>query len=79
MQKNVYDLEAINRAIARIIAAHNEAEVTAAKRENREPIELPHFSTYNLKHRGYSLKEILGNNLFYIQKNINLFSQNICS
>ena len=45
----VYNPEAINRAIDRIITAHNEEEISA-RRERREPVILPHFSAHHLRH-----------------------------
>ena len=46
----VYNPEAINRAIDRIITAHNEEEELIAKKERREPVILPHFSAHHLRH-----------------------------
>ena len=46
----VYNPEAINRAIDRIITAHNEEEEISARRERREPVILPHFSAHHLRH-----------------------------
>ena len=46
----VYNPEAINRAIERIITAHNEEEEISARRERREPVILPHFSAHHLRH-----------------------------
>lgn len=40
----------INRAIVRIYKAYNEQETKQAKKENREPILIPHFSVHNLRH-----------------------------
>jgi len=40
----------INRALDRIIQAHNAEETKLAKKEYREPVLLPHFSVHNLRH-----------------------------
>ena len=40
----------VNRAIKRIITAHNEEETKKAEREGREPVLLPDFSAHNLRH-----------------------------
>lgn len=40
----------INRAIDRIILAHNAEEQEKARQEKREAILLPHFSAHNLRH-----------------------------
>ena len=40
----------INRTIARVISLYNQNEAEAAKREEREPVLLPHFSVHNLRH-----------------------------
>lgn len=40
----------INRAIVRIYKAYNEQEKKQAKKENREPVLIPHFSVHNLRH-----------------------------
>ena len=42
--------QTINRAIERIRLACNQKEVECAKRENRDPIVIPHFSAHNLRH-----------------------------
>lgn len=41
---------AINRAIRRILGAHNAEEIVKAKKEKREPIIIPHFSCHHLRH-----------------------------
>lgn len=40
----------VNRAIERIIRDYNAEETEFAKKQNREPILLPHFSVHNLRH-----------------------------
>ena len=40
----------MNRAIKRIITAHNEEETKKAEREGREPVLLTDFSAHNLRH-----------------------------
>lgn len=40
----------INRAIDRIVRDYNIEESEKAKKENRKPILLPHFSVHNLRH-----------------------------
>lgn len=40
----------VNRAIDRIIRDFNEMEKELAKKEDREAIEIPHFSAHNLRH-----------------------------
>lgn len=40
----------VNRAIERIRKAANEQEAAQAKKEHREPVEIPHFSAHNLRH-----------------------------
>lgn len=41
---------AINRTIERIRTACNEEEAARAEKENREPLEIRHFSAHNLRH-----------------------------
>lgn len=41
---------AINRAIERIRLACNKSEAERAKKEHRQPVEIPHFSIHNLRH-----------------------------
>lgn len=40
----------INAAIKRIYESHNAREIIDAKRENREPVIIPHFSAHHLRH-----------------------------
>lgn len=40
----------INRAIKRIYTAYNDEEKINAKKENREPVLISHFSVHNLRH-----------------------------
>lgn len=47
---NVYTPESVNRAIKRIYEDYNAKEKTAAEKEDREPLLLPHFSAHNLRH-----------------------------
>lgn len=47
---DVHSRMAINRVIDRIIKAYNTQEVESAKKENREPLLLPHFTVHNLRH-----------------------------
>lgn len=49
-EHHVYTPESVNRAIKRIYTASNEEEKLLAKKENREPIILPHFSAHVLRH-----------------------------
>ena len=42
--------QAVNRAIVRITSAYNAQEEVKAKKENREPIILPHFSCHIFRH-----------------------------
>ena len=46
----VYSAHCVNRAISRIIADYNQAEVELAQIENRSPALLPHFSVHHLRH-----------------------------
>lgn len=46
----IHNPAAINRAIRRIIEAHNAEEIIKAKKEKREPIIIPHFSCHHLRH-----------------------------
>ena len=46
----IHNPAAINRAIRRIIEAHNAEEIVKAKKEKREPIIIPHFSCHHLRH-----------------------------
>lgn len=47
---NVMNGHNINRALVRIIRDHNVEETELAKKEQREPELLPHFSVHNLRH-----------------------------
>lgn len=42
--------QSINRAIKRIVDAHNSEEQIKAKREHREPVMIPYFSCHILRH-----------------------------
>lgn len=46
----IHNPAAINRAIRRIIEAHNAEEIIKAKKEKREPVIIPHFSCHHLRH-----------------------------
>ena len=46
----VYSPHSINRAIERIRQDYNKEENKLAKKENREPLLIPHFSVHNLRH-----------------------------
>lgn len=46
----VYQLEAVNNAIRRIISAYNKKETDLSKKERREPLLLPQFSSHTLRH-----------------------------
>lgn len=47
---NLHNPQAINRAIKRITENHNSEEVVKAKKENRPPVIIPHFSCHHLRH-----------------------------
>ena len=47
---NVHNPQTINRAISRIVQAHNIEEIELAEKNKREPIIIPHFSCHNLRH-----------------------------
>lgn len=47
---NLYTSVSINRIISNIIRDYNAEEESAAKKQRREPILLPHFSVHNLRH-----------------------------
>lgn len=49
-ENHVYTPESVNRAIKRIYTAYNEEETFIAKKEQRDPILLPHFSAHVLRH-----------------------------
>lgn len=46
----IHNPAAINRAIRRIIEAHNAEEIIKAKKEKGEPVIIPHFSCHHLRH-----------------------------
>lgn len=46
----IHNPAAINRAIRRIIEAHNAEEIIKAKKKKREPVIIPHFSCHHLRH-----------------------------
>lgn len=46
----IHNPATINRAIRRIIEAHNAEEIIKAKKEKREPVIIPHFSCHHLRH-----------------------------
>ena len=47
---NAYTPESVNRAIKRVYEDYNKKEEETAKKENREPLLLPHFSCHHLRH-----------------------------
>ena len=47
---NVHKASGLNRVIRRICEDYNLREELAAKRENRKPVMLPHFSCHHLRH-----------------------------
>ncbi len=47
---NLHNPQAINRAIKRIVENHNSEEIVKAKKENRPPVVIPHFSCHHLRH-----------------------------
>lgn len=49
-QKHVYMSTNINKVIVKIIKWYNEEETESAKREDRAPLLLPHFSVHNFRH-----------------------------
>lgn len=49
-ENHVYTPESVNRAIKRIYTTYNEEETFIAKKEQRDPILLPHFSAHVLRH-----------------------------
>ena len=49
-ENHVYTPESVNRAIKRIYTTYNEEETFIAKKEHRDPILLPLFSAYVLRH-----------------------------
>ena len=52
MDRNIwlYTPESVNRAIKRIYEDYNKKEEETAKKENIEPLLLPHFSCHHLRH-----------------------------
>ena len=46
----VHNPQTINRAISRIVLAHNLEEMELAEKKHREPLIIPHFSCHNLRH-----------------------------
>ena len=46
----LHNPQAINRTIRRILENHNAEEVLNAKKEERPPIIIPHFSCHHLRH-----------------------------
>ena len=46
----VHNPQTINRAINRIVLAHNLEEMDLAEKKHREPLIIPHFSCHNLRH-----------------------------
>ena len=47
---SIYLPSAVNRAIERARVAYNKEEIDKAEKEDREPLIIPHFSAYNLRH-----------------------------
>lgn len=47
---NVHNPQTINRAIDRIVLAHNLEEMGLAEKQHHEPLLIPHFSCHNLRH-----------------------------
>ena len=47
---HLHNPQAINRTIRRILENHNAEEVLKAKREERQPVIIPHFSCHHLRH-----------------------------
>ena len=47
---NLHNPQAINRTIRRILENYNAEEVLNAKREQRQPIIIPHFSCHHFRH-----------------------------
>lgn len=47
---NIHNPLGVNRAIKRVIEAHNEEEILNAKKEKREPVIIPHFSCHHMRH-----------------------------
>ncbi len=47
---SLHNPSAVNRAIRRILEAHNTEEIVKAKKERRKPVIIPHFSCHHLRH-----------------------------
>lgn len=47
---NIVSPTSVNNAIKRILAAYHEEEEKAAKKENREPLLIPHFTCHCIRH-----------------------------
>jgi integrase len=47
---SLHNPSAVNRAIKRILEAHNAEEVVNAKKERRKSVIIPHFSCHHLRH-----------------------------
>lgn len=47
---NVHNPSTINRAIRRIYEAYNAEEIIKAKKQNRQPVLIPHFSCHHMRH-----------------------------
>ena len=64
---NIHNTTTLNRALKRIIKSYNDAEIVAARLENREPILLPRISCHTLRHTFASRICENNNNLKFIQ------------
>jgi integrase len=47
---NVINFHCVNRVIERVRKAHDEQEMELAKKENRQPLLLPYFTSHHLRH-----------------------------
>lgn len=47
---NLHNPQSLNRAIKRLTEDYNAGEIIKAKKENREPVIIPHFSCHHLRH-----------------------------
>ena len=47
---NLHNPHCINSAIRRVTESHNAREIIEAKRQQREPVIIPHFSAHHLRH-----------------------------
>ena len=47
---NLHNPHCINSAIKRVTESHNAREIIEAKRQQREPVIIPHFSAHHLRH-----------------------------